>query len=90
MQITSLYIEDYKLLKKFSINFRKDVSILIGINGSGKSTILETIAQIFSDAFLKEKAKFGFKIDYELRLEEIMKNPAASSGVSRLSQKIAS
>ncbi len=67
MQITSLYIDDYKLLKQFHINFRKDVSILIGINGSGKSTILEAIAQIFSDAFLKENSKFGFKLEYELR-----------------------
>jgi predicted ATPase len=72
MQVTSLYIDDYKLLKEFNINFRKDVSILIGINGSGKSTILESIAQIFSDAFLKEKSKFGFKLEYELRLEETL------------------
>ncbi|MGE5795376.1 MAG: AAA family ATPase, partial [Ignavibacteria bacterium] len=79
MQITSLYIEDYKLLKKFSINFRKDVSILIGINGSGKSSILETIAQIFSDAFLREKSKFGFKLSYELRLEEILEQTATTS-----------
>ena len=79
MQITSLYIDDCKLLKKFSINFQKDVSILIGINGSGKSSILETIAQIFSDAFLKEKSKFGFKITYELRLEEILAQTATTS-----------
>jgi predicted ATP-binding protein involved in virulence len=72
MLVTSLYIDDYKLLKKFDINFRKDVSILIGINGSGKSTILEAIAQIFSDAFLYEKSKFGFRLQYELRLEELL------------------
>ena len=71
MQITSLYIDDYRLLKDFTINFSKDVSILIGINGSGKSSILECIAQIFSDAYLQEKSKFGFKLEYELRLEEI-------------------
>jgi predicted ATPase len=79
MQITSLYIDDYKLLKQFHINFRKDVSILIGINGSGKSTILEGIAQIFSDAFLKENSKFGFKLEYELRLEEILEQTATTS-----------
>jgi predicted ATPase len=79
MQITSLYIDDYKLLNEFIINFRKDVSILIGINGSGKSTILESIAQIFSDAFLKEKSKFGFKLEYELRLEEILEQTATTS-----------
>ena len=46
MQIESLYIKDYKLFQEFSIDFRKDVSILIGINGSGKSTILESIPKL--------------------------------------------
>lgn len=79
MQITSLYIDDYKLLKKFNINFSKDVSILIGVNGSGKSTILETIAQIFSDAYLREKSKFGFKLTYEIRVEEILEQTTTSA-----------
>lgn len=79
MKITSLYIEDYKLLKKFNINFSKEVSILIGVNGSGKSTILETIAQIFSDAYLREKSKFGFKLTYEIRVEEILEQTTTSA-----------
>ncbi len=79
MRITSLFIENNKLLNNFTIDFRKDVSILIGINGSGKSTILESIAQIFSDAFLKEKSKFGFRLTYELRLEEILEQTATTS-----------
>lgn len=78
MQITSLYIDDYKLFKKFNINFNKDVSILIGINGSGKSTILETIAQIFSDAYLREKSKFGFALTYEIRVEENLEQTTTS------------
>jgi predicted ATP-dependent endonuclease of OLD family len=79
MQINSLYINNYKLLKDFTIHFTKDVSILIGINGSGKSSILECVAQIFSDAYLQEKSKFGFKLEYELRLEEIIEQTATTS-----------
>ena len=45
MKINFLHIDNHKLLKEFSIDFEKDISILIGINGSGKSTILESIAQ---------------------------------------------
>ena len=82
MQITSLYIDDYKLLKQFSISFRKNVSILIGINGSGKSTIIEAIAQIFSDAILKEKSKFGFKLTYEIRIEEIVRQSSTWGDVN--------
>ena len=79
MKINFLHIDNHKLLKEFSIDFEKDISILIGINGSGKSTILESIAQIFSDAILDEKSKFGFKIQYELRLENILEQTATTS-----------
>ncbi|PGH38634.1 MAG: hypothetical protein CRN43_13940, partial [Candidatus Nephrothrix sp. EaCA] len=78
MQINSLYINDYKPLKNFTVNFNKEISILIGINGSGKSSILECVAQIFSDAYLQEKSKFGFKLEYELCLEEIIEEIAVS------------
>ncbi len=79
MQINSLYIKEYKLLKEFNIDFKEDVSIFIGINGSGKSTILECIAIIFSDLFLKERSKFGYSLEYELRLEEILEQTATTS-----------
>lgn len=75
MQLKKLYIEDYKILKDFTIefpyDFKKYISVFIGANGSGKSTILETIAQIFSSAMLNEKAKFGFELEYSVRLENI-------------------
>lgn len=79
MKITSLYIDDYKLLKNFTIDFKKDISVLIGVNGSGKSSILESIAQIFSNVFLNQKSKFGFRLTYELRLEEILEQTATTS-----------
>lgn len=51
MQIKSLTIEDYKCLVDFKIQFEiaknSSCSILIGENGTGKSTMLEVISQIF-------------------------------------------
>ena len=67
MQIKSLYIDNYKILKKFNVEFSNDVSIFVGNNGSGKSTILEAIALIFSDAIQNNKSRFGFRLIYELR-----------------------
>jgi predicted ATP-binding protein involved in virulence len=75
MQLKKLYIQDYKILKDFTIefpyDFKKYISVLIGTNGSGKSTILEAIAQIFSSVYLNEKAKFGFELEYSVRLENL-------------------
>ncbi|MDY0315937.1 MAG: AAA family ATPase [Bacteroidales bacterium] len=68
MQLKRLYIQDYKIFKGFTYDFPKSPEILnnviIGVNGSGKSTILEVLAQIFSDVILKEKSKFGFLLEY--------------------------
>ena len=47
MIIKSLYVKDFYILKNFEIRFDNNISILIGENGSGKSTIIELIADIF-------------------------------------------
>ncbi|MBV5312797.1 MAG: AAA family ATPase [Prolixibacteraceae bacterium] len=73
MQLKRLYIKEYKLFRDFTYEFPADskhfVNVLIGINGSGKSTILEAIAEIFSCVVLGEKSKFGFKLEYVKRYE---------------------
>lgn len=75
MNLKKLYIDNYKILKDFTIefpyDFKKYISVFIGTNGSGKSTILETLAQIFSSTLLNEKVKFGFELEYSIRLENI-------------------
>lgn len=47
MYIKSLKVADFYILKDFEIEFNNNLSVLIGENGSGKSTILELIADIF-------------------------------------------
>ncbi len=75
MQLKRLYIKDYKILKDFTIefpyDFKKYISVFIGANGSGKSTILEAIAEIFSSLFLSKKLKFDFEIEYSILADDI-------------------
>src|SRR3954469_8828766 len=66
MQILSLQINKYNHLENFSIEFRKSISVIIGANGSGKSSILEILAKIFSAAYLHEKSPFGFVLVYSV------------------------
>ena len=47
MRLKSLYIRDYKILQDFSIDFTSNLSVLIGENGSGKSSTIECLAYIF-------------------------------------------
>lgn len=85
MQLKSLYIKDYKILKDFSIefpyDFEKYIAVFIGANGSGKSTILEAIAQIFSSAVMNETAKFEFELEYSVRLEQVLEQTTTTMDV---------
>lgn len=73
MKIISVYIENYKkFYPNITIDFEKEINVLIGINGSGKSSIFEAIALIFSRVKLYcegskkfiERDDFNFKITY--------------------------
>ena len=66
MQLISLYIKKYNHLEDFTIEFKQKLSVIIGVNGSGKSSVLEALAMIFSDAYLGKKASLGFKVIYQL------------------------
>ena len=91
MQLKRLYIKEYKLFKDFTYEFPADnkhfVNVIIGINGSGKSTILEAIAEIFSCVVLGEKAKFGFQLHYVMRYESTSLKSESGLGWSSVQYK---
>ncbi len=73
MKITSLCIKDYNILQDFQIEFSSNLSVLIGENGSGKSSIMECIAYIFGHLHkyfvLNDRtAEFidGYRINYSI------------------------
>lgn len=80
MKLHRLYIKEYKLLTEFRLNFNpnENVSVIIGKNGSGKSSVLESISMIFSSAYREflEKSTpflpFEFELYYSVRLEDQM------------------
>jgi AAA15 family ATPase/GTPase len=41
-----LYVDNYKCLVDFTINFDQDISLFLGANGSGKSTVFEVLAKL--------------------------------------------
>lgn len=68
MRIDKVYIEDFKNLKKFTIDLdeTKMNSVLLGQNAAGKSNFLEALVIIFRDLDLKVNTDFNFTIEYQI------------------------
>lgn len=74
MRLTRLYIKEQGILKDFTLyfpeNFENNISVLIGKNGSGKTTVIACITYIFSWFIKEEKPDFEFELEYSIRLDE--------------------
>ena len=71
MKIIKIEIDNFRLLKNFSIDLEKELSLVIGKNNTGKTSILSVL-----DKFLNEKSKFSyddFNIDFKNELEGLIK-----------------
>lgn len=44
MYVKSLSLKNYRCHEKLSVNFNKEYTVLVGVNGAGKSTILDAVS----------------------------------------------
>lgn len=75
MEIIKIEVENFRLLKSFSIDIEKELSLIIGKNNVGKTSLLSIL-----DKFLNEKSKFSyddFNIDFKKKLEGMIKSSDA-------------
>ena len=75
MRLLRLEVKGYKNLKAISIDFErsKGRSLIVGLNGSGKSNLLEVLSAIFYALYSKDKKvfpKFKFSLEYYLDTAE--------------------
>jgi len=75
MKIFKIIVENYRLLKNFSIDLEDELSLVIGKNNTGKTSILSIL-----DKFLNQpdKNKFSFddfNIDLNIKLKAFIETP---------------
>jgi predicted ATP-dependent endonuclease of OLD family len=67
VKLTKLKIQNYRLLENFSLELSDDLSLVIGKNNTGKTSILNVL-----DAFLNKNAKFSFD-DFSISFKNTLK-----------------
>lgn len=77
MYLSNIHIENYKGLKSLTVNFHKDINVIVGENGGGKTALIDAIRLLYNlgnqqkdiyitaDDFYLEKTVI--KISYEFR-----------------------
>ncbi|MGX7666321.1 ATP-dependent nuclease [Flavobacterium pedocola] len=48
MYLASIYIENYKGIKKLNVSFQKDINVIIGENGSCKTALIDAIRLLYN------------------------------------------
>lgn len=65
-QLYSLWVDNYRNLRNFSIDFEQTdhYCTFVGLNGSGKSNVLEVISEIFHCLYRNKPCKFEYVLRY--------------------------
>jgi len=72
MKLSELTIKNFRGFREISVRFPSGPAILVGINGSGKSSVLDCIAIFLSHFILKLTKNAGKpKADFELTDNDI-------------------
>lgn len=85
MKIFRINIKNYRLLKNLSLDIEEELSLVIGKNNTGKTSILSVLDKFLSkDRVLtqSDKNKFSvddFNIDFKKQLKDIIENPTPIS-----------
>ncbi len=74
MKISKIEIENYRLLKSFSMDLEKELSLVIGKNNTGKTSVLTILDKFLGQS---EKSKFSFddfNIDFRKEIVRIIES----------------
>ncbi len=73
LKIQSLYIENFKAFKQFKMEFNDSLTVIVGQNGTGKTTIIEVIFNMLSGniEYFNNYLDFSY-IECEIKIDDIL------------------
>ncbi len=74
MKITKIKIQNFRLLKDFSLDLEEDLSLVIGKNNSGKTSLLSILQKFLNNPTPKSFSFDDFNIDFRKQLKGMVNN----------------
>lgn len=71
MKIQKIEAQNYRGFKKLNLSFDENINLLVGVNGSGKSSILDLVAMFLNTFVIKLLGKSSRELDYALTMFDI-------------------
>lgn len=79
MKLTNVHIQDFRLLKNTSVDFESDLSLVIGKNNTGKTSLLTVLDKFlnssgfsYNDINTEEKSRLEADVSQEISAEEFI------------------
>jgi len=74
MKLHRLWVKNYKNLRECEVDFSKSqlLTAIIGINGSGKSNLIEAILQILIGCYFEKAPQFEFRLELEVQNRKVV------------------
>jgi predicted ATP-dependent endonuclease of OLD family len=72
MKIYKIEVDNYRLLKKFSLDIENDLSLIIGKNNTGKTSILSVLDKFLSQMDRNKFSFDDFNIDFKKKIKTII------------------
>lgn len=73
MKLQHLWVKDYKNLRDCKIDFSQSslLTAIIGVNGSGKSNLIEAILHVLIGVYFKKRPEFDFSFQFEAQQRQV-------------------
>lgn len=74
MKIKEIKVENFRLLKEFQLELEDDLSLLIGKNNVGKTSLLVVLDKFLNYGETKKSQYNDFNLDFRTELKELIEN----------------
>ncbi|TDE29306.1 ATP-dependent endonuclease [Flavobacterium ranwuense] len=81
MKINKIKIENFRLLKNFQLDLENELSLVIGKNNCGKTSLLAVLDKFLNQS---DKTKFSFddfNIDFKNEIKALVENPSENDDI---------